>query len=326
MSPENLIPPSAIIFTLPFFSTSLISIIAVIWGTPIPAIILVVQIDPGPIPIFTASTPAFSNSNAASAVAILPPMISTSLKVFLRVLIVSITFLEWPWALSTTKTSTPASERASALSIVFFSVPIAAATLSLPELSFVASGCWADFSISFIVTRPDKSWFLSRTNTFSILLLYINCITSSCEKPSLTVTNLSNGVIIEETSASIFSAYLKSLPVTIPFNLPSSTTGIPEILNLLVRFFNSSIEFFELIVTGSLTIPLSYFFTAFTSIAWSSIELFLWITPIPPASASEIAIFDSVTVSIAADNNGIFKTILLVSFDEISTSLGRKSL
>ena len=97
-------------------------------------------------------------------------------------------------------------------------------------------------------------------------------------------------------------------------------------LSLFVRFLSSSIEFVELMVTGSRTIPLSYFLTDFTSLACFSIELFLCITPIPPASASDIAIFDSVTVSIAADNSGVLRDIFSVKLDEMSASLGRKSL
>ena len=72
ISPENLIPPSAtsIIFFLPkpFFAAN----IALNWGTPIPATSLVLQIDPGPIPTLTASTPSLDKNLAASAVAIFP--------------------------------------------------------------------------------------------------------------------------------------------------------------------------------------------------------------------------------------------------------------
>ena len=72
ISPENFIPPSEIIFTPFFFSAFLTSITAVICGTPIPATILVVQIDPGPIPTFIISAPELYNFLAASPVAILP--------------------------------------------------------------------------------------------------------------------------------------------------------------------------------------------------------------------------------------------------------------
>ena len=45
-------------------------------GTPTPATILVVQIEPGPIPILIASAPFDIKSLAASSVAILPTIIS----------------------------------------------------------------------------------------------------------------------------------------------------------------------------------------------------------------------------------------------------------
>ena len=48
--------------------------------------------------------------------------------------------------------------------------------------------------------------------------------------------------------------------------------------------------------------------------------------PIPPASASAIAILDSVTVSMAAEIKGIFSEMFLESFDSVFVSLGRKSL
>ena len=46
--------------------------IAVNWGTPTPATILVVQMEPGPIPTFIASAPSLIKSFAASGVAIFP--------------------------------------------------------------------------------------------------------------------------------------------------------------------------------------------------------------------------------------------------------------
>ena len=49
-SPENLIPPSAMTGIPFFFMLETTSAIAVIWGTPTPVTILVVQMEPGPIP------------------------------------------------------------------------------------------------------------------------------------------------------------------------------------------------------------------------------------------------------------------------------------
>ena len=57
ISPENLMPPSAINGILDSFNPFEHSIIADNCGTPTPAIILVVQILPGPIPTFTTSSP-----------------------------------------------------------------------------------------------------------------------------------------------------------------------------------------------------------------------------------------------------------------------------
>ena len=48
------------------------SMIAVIWGTPMPATILVVQMEPGPTPTFTASHPASIRARHPSSVATFP--------------------------------------------------------------------------------------------------------------------------------------------------------------------------------------------------------------------------------------------------------------
>ena len=52
--------------------------IAVSCGTPTPVTIRVVQIDPGPIPTLTASTPASAIAFAPDAVATLPAIICKS--------------------------------------------------------------------------------------------------------------------------------------------------------------------------------------------------------------------------------------------------------
>src|SRR6478736_2940659 len=71
-SPENFTPPSEITGT-PLSRVALTQeAIAVICGTPAPVTTRVVQIDPGPIPTLTASTPASINSCAPSPVPTLP--------------------------------------------------------------------------------------------------------------------------------------------------------------------------------------------------------------------------------------------------------------
>ena len=47
-----------------------------------------------------------------------------------------------------------------------------------------------------------------------------------------------------------------------------------------------------------------------TSCACCSIDMFLWMIPKPPSRAMAIAVFDSVTVSIAADRNGMFSNLI----------------
>ena len=56
--------------------------IAVSCGTPAPATILVVQMEPGPIPTFTASAPASANALAPAAVPTLPAITFSFLKFF----------------------------------------------------------------------------------------------------------------------------------------------------------------------------------------------------------------------------------------------------
>ncbi len=63
---------------VPLFAASAAeSMTAVSCGTPTPAITRVVQIEPGPIPTFTASAPAEMSARVASAVATLPATIWT---------------------------------------------------------------------------------------------------------------------------------------------------------------------------------------------------------------------------------------------------------
>src|SRR5699024_5642707 len=78
ISPEYLIPPSAIIGTPYSWAARAQSYTAVICGTPTPATTRVVQIDPGPIPTLTTDAPASINALVASAVATFPAIILSS--------------------------------------------------------------------------------------------------------------------------------------------------------------------------------------------------------------------------------------------------------
>ena len=103
----------------------------------------------------------------------------------------------------------------------------------------------------------------------------------------------------------------------------SSTTGNPENPCLSFKARISPIVVSGLIITGSRTKPDSKRFTELTLAACSSIVIFRWITPIPPAWAIAIAMRDSVTVSMAADMIGTWRDMEEVSLVFRSTSAGR---
>ena len=63
-SPENLMPPSAMQGTRNSRQAREASAMAVIWGMPAPVTIRVVQMEPGPMPTFTAEAPAWQRSLA----------------------------------------------------------------------------------------------------------------------------------------------------------------------------------------------------------------------------------------------------------------------
>ena len=103
-------PPSAMMGTPAGTQARAAQAIAVTCGTPTPATTRVVQIEPGPIPTLTASTPASTSARAPSSVATFPPMMSTPSKALsaLRARIMSNDAFAAPFAVSTTITSTPA--------------------------------------------------------------------------------------------------------------------------------------------------------------------------------------------------------------------------
>ena len=93
-SPEKRTPPSDITGIPLFLSAFATFVTAETCGIPTPLTIRVVQIEPGPIPTFTASAPALTSASAASAVAILPPITCVSLKFFFIHLTISNTPFE----------------------------------------------------------------------------------------------------------------------------------------------------------------------------------------------------------------------------------------
>ena len=115
--------------------------------------------------------------------------------------------------------------------------------------------------------------------------------------------------------------------VKIPTNfLFESTIGIPPILFSFISRKASPIVASTNNVIGSSINPLSLLFTLRTCAACCSILMFLCKIPRPPSRANAIAREASVTVSIAADNIGIFSVIFFVSCVLILTSRGSTSL
>ena len=98
--------------------------------------------------------------------------------------------------------------------------------------------------------------------------------------------------------------------------------GTPEIRYFFISSSASKIRLDGESVIGLTIMPLSDRFTRSTSDACSSIDRFLWMTPMPPCCAIAIASRDSVTVSIAALRSGTLTRMLRVIQDETSTSLG----
>ena len=316
-------PPSAMIGTPASFAGTAASMMAVICGAPTPATTRVVQMEPGPIPTFTASAPASIMAFAAARVARLPPITSTrSPNSFFTLDTISSTPLLWACAVSTMSTSTPASVSAPARDHESAPVPMPAPTSSLPDASFEESGYCSVFTKSLTVIRPTSLPASSTMGSFSTLLELSRFRASFLDTPLLATTR-GMAVITSATVRDMSGSKRMSRLVQMPTRVPSlSTTGRPEIRYRAQRASTSPIVMSGLQVIGSVTIPDSERFTSSTCWAWSSMERLRCNTPIPPCRAIAIAMRASVTVSIAAEISGIFKRILRVNCDDVSTSLG----
>ncbi len=257
MSPLYLMPPSAITGTSFLTQVSTTPSTAVSCGTPTPETILVVQMDPGPIPTFTASAPASMSISAAAPVAMLPAIIWAPSAACSRIsLTVLMTPWEWPWAVSTTTASAPASYSARARATPLSPVPVAAATLSLPCESLHDFGlsrlCW----MSRTVIMPAQPPSSSTTISFSMRFWWRSFLATSGSTCSGTVTT--SVVIIVETFTESSETNLMSRLVMIPARVPeSSTTGNPEKPCCDLIALSSPMVLSGEIVTGSRTRPAS---------------------------------------------------------------------
>ncbi len=65
--------------------------------------------------------------------------------------------------------------------------------------------------------------------------------------------------------------------------------------------------------------------TFWTSAAWSPIDMFRWMTPMPPWRAIATAMRPSVTLSMAADTSGTASSMSAANRAEVSTASGSVS-
>src|SRR5664279_2686471 len=265
--------------------------------------------EPGPMPIFTASAPRRTRSRVPSAVATFPARTGVEGNLFFRDVSAESTPSLWPGEESSTRRSTFAATSSRARSSRSPLAPTAAATRRRPKESLHALGYLICFWMSLTVMSPLRFPARSTTRSFSIRWRWRSSLACSSVVPGGQVTRFSF-VMRSEMGRSMRVSKRRSRFVRMPTSLPrSSTTGTPEIRKFAITSRASEIFCVGRHVTGSTIIPLSERFTLSTSAAWASIVRFLWMTPSPPFCAIAIARRDSVTVSIAAERIGMFSPI-----------------
>ncbi len=197
---------------------------------PTPATIRVVQIEPGPMPTFTASAPAPISARVASAVATLPATTWVAFDSAFTRSTAAATPAEWPCAVSITIRSAPASTSAALRSKPASPTVVAAATLSRPSASLQACGLSTARSISRSVRRP-----VSLPALFTTRKLFDPARPASAPalrrgSPALAASPGPWAVIIADTGVASCSAKRMSRFVTMPTGWPlPSTTGKPVI-------------------------------------------------------------------------------------------------
>ncbi len=190
-------------------------------------------------------------------------------------------------------------------------IPTPAPQSRRPFSSLAESGYLICFSMSLMVISPLRLKSLSTSGSFSFLALARIFLASSRVMPSCAVIKFSlvmDSLIFLVKSVSNF----RSRFVMIPASRPFSVIGTPEIRNFAIRLSASRRVCSGERENGSVITPFSERFTLSTSSACAATDMFLWIIPIPPCLAIAIAIFDSVTVSIAALIIGMFSSIFFV--------------
>ncbi len=189
----------------------------------------------------------------------------------------------------------------------------------------MACGYCSVLTKSLTVISPRSLPSASTSGSFSILCLRSSPSAASALTPTGAVTS-GIGVMTSRTGRVRSTSKRMSRLVMMPSNRPSaSVTGTPEIRNFAHSASASRSVASGRQVTGSVTIPASERLTISTWAAWSSIDRFRCSTPSPPSRAIEMAIRDSVTVSIALESSGTRSRMLRDSQVLVSASLGTRS-
>ena len=192
---------------------------AEICGTPTPATMRVVQMEPGPMPTLMPSTPAFDEiarrvgggDVAADDLQVAPLRLDARDRVE-HALGVAVRGVD------DDHVDAGLAQRRDALE-VSCAVPTAAPTRRRPDGSLQARGNSVAFWKSFTVIMPRSSWSPFTTSTFSMRCLCSSSSTSSFGAFSRTVTRRSFGVMTVDTGASSFTSKRRSRCVTMPTTL-----------------------------------------------------------------------------------------------------------
>mmetsp|Transcript_112198 Transcript_112198/g.356543 ORF Transcript_112198/g.356543 Transcript_112198/m.356543 type:complete len:289 (-) Transcript_112198:331-1197(-) len=287
--------------------------------------------EPMPIPTRRASTPQSIRCFACLIVTTFPPMTCKSGNSAFIQRTMSCWKVLSPWLLSTMMASTPAATRALTRSRSSRRVPMAAATMRLPFLSFVAKGNSACLLMSVRATRAIRRPPLVTTGNLPSFFSRMIMFAAANSMHSSATVKSPNFFMIDPTDVEdLLSRKSVSRFVTRPKSLepmlPSSVTGKPVKPHLRRKSSNSAKVVVGMMQIGSKMKPFLYRFTFVTSLTCASRLKFVWITPMPPFNAIAIAILCSVTVSIGLDTMGVFKLIFRVKFASRVTSCTPKAM
>mmetsp|Transcript_65260 Transcript_65260/g.185246 ORF Transcript_65260/g.185246 Transcript_65260/m.185246 type:complete len:283 (-) Transcript_65260:283-1131(-) len=281
--------------------------------------------EPMPMPTRRASTPESMRCFACRFVTTLPPMTWRSGNCCFIHLTMSCWNALSPWLLSTTMASTPAATSAVARVRSSGRVPMLAATRNCLFASLVASGYSAFFLRSVRAIRATRKPVFETMGSFPFLVLWMISFAACSSTPSSAVTSSSTLVMTWLTEVPLRSlTKSQSRRVTNPSSLdpilPSEVTGKPVKPHVDRTSSSSASAVVGFTQMGSVMKPLLYFLTFVTSSTWSSMDILLWMTPMPPSRAMPIAILASVTVSMGLETRGVFNVIFLVKLDSRVTS------